>query len=643
MARRVRRVAVVTALLPDQRTAGQAAAAAAAVAGAQAEPEPEPAAPTPEELRHRREEQLLAADPALVRERDLVAEVRDDLLSGDAFLRSFTEVTDVLLAAEVSFAPIRGHGSRQWVVIAPGQRAEVLAACAAAFRGRPVYADLLGHDVTLGTVLAEALPEAVAALEGEPAAGEVEADAGEADAGEADAVDDGPAGAGAPPAESRDRVKGVRLYRPVVTSGRTLFYGPEHGCDLDFWDSAAPSDGAIAAIHEPPFGWWVPSLEPDSTVRIAGREFPVPAAFTRPRLDDITFPVDAVITWVDDGDPVWRGRRAAALAGLTRQPSTGNGDERFHNRDELRYCLRSIAMYAPWIRHVHLVTDGQLPDWLVAEHPELSVVPHREFFADPTVLPVFNSHAIETQLHRIPNLAEHFLYFNDDMFLGRPVRPEQFFQGNGAPLINLDSRVIPPGPVSSADDEYVAAQKNTRALVRREFGRDTTNTLSHAPYPLTRTLLAESAEAFTEELAATGSSLFRAATDLAPITLAASRGYLTGRVAWGRIGHRYVDVDRQAALDHLPGLLRERAVDTFCLNDGALDQVDRIEQDRIVTAFLQDYFPVAGPFEAEPPIPAARTAPAAEPVAEPEQEQDQEASAEQDEEQAVADLVEQRG
>ncbi|WP_329564780.1 stealth family protein [Kitasatospora sp. NBC_01266] len=602
VARRARRAGVLSGLLPEQRAAEQSAE------GGPGEPEPalEAAPPSPEELRREREEQLLELLPALVRQDDgLVAEVRDDLLSGDAFLRSFTETTDLLEASGIEFAPIRGQEFRQWVVIAPGQRAEVLAAFAAAFRDQPVYADLLGHDVTLRTVLAEELPQAVAALEAVPE------EAPEEQAGEQAEEQAGEEQAALPEPEAAPvvLVKGVRIYRPVVTSGRTLSYGAEHGCDLDFWDSAAPSEGAIAAIHEPPFGWWVPSLRPDTTVRIGGREFPVPAAFARPLLDDVTFPIDAVITWVDDSDPVWRGRRAAALAALPEPPATGDGPERFHNRDELRYCLRSIAMYAPWIRHVFLVTDGQQPDWLVAGHPDLTVVSHRDLFEDPAVLPVFNSHAIETQLHRIPGLSEHFLYFNDDMFLGRPVRPEQFFRGNGGPAVNLDSRVIPPGPVTADDDEYVAAQKNTRALIRREFGRDTTNTLSHAPYPLTRTLLAESAEDFAAELAGTARSVFRSTTDIAPVTLAVSRGYLAGRVGWGRIGHRYVDVDRQAALAHLPGLLKERAVDTFCLNDGRLEQVPRQEQDRIVTAFLQGYFPVAGPFEESLPVPAARTSP----------------------------------
>jgi hypothetical protein len=36
-------------------------------------------------------------------------------------------------------------------------------------------------------------------------------------------------------------------------------------------------------------------------------------------------------------------------------------------------------------------------------------------------LPTFNSHAIEGHLYRVPDLSERFIYFNDDMFLGRDV------------------------------------------------------------------------------------------------------------------------------------------------------------------------------------------------------------------------------
>ncbi|OOK70478.1 exopolysaccharide phosphotransferase cpsY domain protein [Mycobacterium kansasii] len=38
---------------------------------------------------------------------------------------------------------------------------------------------------------------------------------------------------------------------------------------------------------------------------------------------------------------------------------------------------------------------------------------------------------MESQLHHIPGLSEHFLYSNDDMFFGRPVKASMFFSPGG--------------------------------------------------------------------------------------------------------------------------------------------------------------------------------------------------------------------
>jgi len=577
------------------------------------EPEPAPVDPL-----HEREEQLLSVLPEIVRHEDRLAEVRDDVLSGEAFRLNFEEVAEVLESAGVAFAPVPDGRVRHRVAIHPGARADVLALCAKSFADQPVYADLLGHDVTLRTVLAETLPEAVATLEAEWDTGADEADEAATDEVTSDeASDDAESDGAEPPAADRIPpvvVKGIRIYRPIVTSGRSLLYGADHGCDVEFWDPAT-TQGAVASISETPFGWWVPSLEPTSVIRIGDRDYPAPEVFTRTLLDDVDFPVDAVITWVDDSDPEWQRRRAEARAARLAQAGEpaatdtpqveGDDEERFHNRDELRYCLRAIAMYAPWIRHIFLVTDDQTPDWLDTSKPGITVVSHRELFADPSALPVFNSHAIETQFHRIAGLSEHFLYFNDDVFLGRPLRPEDFFRGNGNSQLFHDGRIIPPGEPDPQDDEYVASQKNTRALLEREHGRTFTNVLAHTPHALRRSVLAEVAARYSTELAATVRSAFRSRHDLAPVTLSSHLAYLTGRAVIGRIGHTYVDVDRYSGLDQLPVLLAERSTDTFCLNDGHLDGVPRAQQHRAVVGFLQGYYPVAGPFEKTLPAPVS--------------------------------------
>jgi UDP-N-acetylglucosamine-lysosomal-enzyme len=93
-------------------------------------------------------------------------------------------------------------------------------------------------------------------------------------------------------------------------------------------------------------------------------------------------------------------------------------DNRYRDSEELRYSLRSLVRFAPWIRHIYLVTDNQIPYWLDLSHPRLTVVPHSDIFPNKSHLPVFSSPAIEAHIHRIPGLSQRFIYFNDDVMLG---------------------------------------------------------------------------------------------------------------------------------------------------------------------------------------------------------------------------------
>ncbi|MFD7031002.1 Stealth CR1 domain-containing protein [Streptomyces sp. NPDC059917] len=558
-----------------------------------------------------REEELLAAlapSEGAVRYRGRLALVRDDLLPADMRAVNLRAAAEALETAGIGYGLVPDGGLLHRVALAPGTRASALAACARAFTGRPVYAELLGDGGTLGVTLAEALPAAVAAKEAErrhDAAPEDE--------------------------DPHHKVKGVRLHQPVVTSGRTLYLGADHGCDLEFWDPPASGSGGIASLRDTPFGWWVPSLAATSTRRVGDREYPVVDALARRFPDDIDFPIDAVITWVDAADPVWRRRRdrtkaeyaeyadgaardGRAAGGSTGVPAVDDADHRYRDRGELRYCLRSIAAHAPWIRRIFLVTDDQVPGWLATDHPQVTVVSHRELFADPGALPVFNSHAIETQLHRIPGLAEHFLYFNDDIFLGRPQRPQGYFLPSGLPRVFHDTRAVPPSSPETHDDVFTASQRATRRAVEEVAQRTYPRILAHAPYPMRRSFFARLEERLPGRLAATSRSAFRSATDLAPITLAAHLALAEGRAVEGELTLAYVSTDRSQEIERLPELVHDRRTDAFCLADDCGTELSPDEQHRAVTAFLEAYFPVLSPYEKSAPVPAAEGQRAPEPA-----------------------------
>ena len=136
--------------------------------------------------------------------------------------------------------------------------------------------------------------------------------------------------------------------------------------------------------------------------------------------------IDIVVTWVDGSDPEWLKERAR-YSGTPVELS----DVRFRDWGLMRYWFRGIEKYAPWVRKIHFVTWGHLPDWLDTTNPKLHIVKHTDFIP-AEYLPTFNSHTIELNMHRIEGLSEQFIYFNDDMFLIRPVEPTLFFK-NGLP------------------------------------------------------------------------------------------------------------------------------------------------------------------------------------------------------------------
>lgn len=148
------------------------------------------------------------------------------------------------------------------------------------------------------------------------------------------------------------------------------------------------------------------------------------------------YPIDLVYLWCDGSDPKFIEEKNKRFQEVHPEYSEDNvGDIRYVQYDELKYSLRSAEMYAPWIRHIFIVTNKQTPSWL-KEHPKITIVDHTEIIPQE-LLPVFSSVCIEMFLDKIPGLAEHFLYANDDMLFNRPVSPLDFFTQESKPIVWL--------------------------------------------------------------------------------------------------------------------------------------------------------------------------------------------------------------
>lgn len=150
--------------------------------------------------------------------------------------------------------------------------------------------------------------------------------------------------------------------------------------------------------------------------------------------------IDFVITWVNDTDVDWQKEKSNYEAASDCDDSK----QRYRDWDLLRYWLRGVEAYAGWVRKIHLITWGHVPEWLVKEHPKLQIVKHEDYLPKE-ILPTYNSCVLELFLHKIPDIASHFVYFNDDMFLTKKVSPEDFFV-NGLPCDMLAFQPVVANP-----------------------------------------------------------------------------------------------------------------------------------------------------------------------------------------------------
>ena len=175
--------------------------------------------------------------------------------------------------------------------------------------------------------------------------------------------------------------------------------------------------------------------------------------------------IDIVYMWVDGSDPVWLAKKNAFEQGVASTAGEALDEARFVDNDELKYSLRSIERYAPWIRHIYIVTDGQVPAWIDLTNPRISIIDHTEIIPREA-LPTFSSPAIEWCVDNIPGLSEHFLLANDDTFIGREVSPDFFFNAKGEPIIRLKKWASSKRHISL----YLKTVERAQKLILQTFG-----------------------------------------------------------------------------------------------------------------------------------------------------------------------------
>ncbi|MDR0509854.1 MAG: Stealth CR1 domain-containing protein [Rikenellaceae bacterium] len=319
--------------------------------------------------------------------------------------------------------------------------------------------------------------------------------------------------------------------------------------------------------------------------------------------------IDFVIAWVDGADPAWRAEfsRYRAADGAAAGELTDASVSRYRDWDNLHYWFRAVERFAPWVRRIHFITWGHLPAWLDAAHPKLHVVRHEEIL-DAAYRPTFNINPLELSLHRIPGLAERFVFFNDDMFLGRPVGPERFFRC-GLPCDAARLSVIAPSSIAHILLNDVALiNRRHRKQVLRQFGKwfnlryslaDMFKSLTllpwsafagfkdpHMPQPFLKATFERLWAEEGETLGGTLPHRFRSLLDFNQYLMRYEQ-LVTGCFAPVSYRDARLDTLGEQSIEHICRFIAGRRYAMFCLNDSeAIADFDALRA-RLCSAFQQ--------------------------------------------------------
>ncbi len=303
--------------------------------------------------------------------------------------------------------------------------------------------------------------------------------------------------------------------------------------------------------------------------------------------------IDLVYLWVDGNEPQWLKKRNSFLDNTVQQE---NIIGRYESNDELKYSLRSVEKYLPWIRKIFIVTDGQVPSFIDIKHPKIKIIDHSQIIPKQ-YLPTFNSVVIEYFIHKIPDLSEYFLYANDDMFVNQNLAPDFFFK-DGLPVVRMMFTPLQRMEFSIKKalniniNSYRLSIENAYKLIEKQYGCRFTATSHHNIDAYLKSDFQHTVTTFKTVLNKIFSNRFRNETDIQRILLhydilARKRGHLkyTNRKQSCRI--RLQKKDYKKYLNKYKPVL-------FCLND-TNHATDKDRQR--VKPFLEELFPNKSSFE----------------------------------------------
>jgi hypothetical protein len=328
--------------------------------------------------------------------------------------------------------------------------------------------------------------------------------------------------------------------------------------------------------------------------------------------------IDIVYTWVNSQDSAWQKKRAEFAKEETGEDlSYRAGECRFRDNDELKYSLRSIEKYLPFIRRVYIVHTGAAPDWLRKDRDDLVFV-SQEDILPKSCFPSYQSDVIESFLYKIPGLSEYYIYSNDDTFFCAPHTEGDLFNEEGKARVGITPRLAGDYVTSVCRAMELNAGRALKKRIRTSKpvvvsrypwfpvaarclvkGIMPFNTMTHVAQPFRKSIWPEFHKIFADEIGILCQSRFRSPRGFT-INMMAHHFALSSNKAIFELHNENDYMGRSAPVENRDafkrGLLEKSSeIKRFCLNDEPADNNDGWND--YVAGILNNFFPKASRWE----------------------------------------------
>ncbi|KAM9980685.1 hypothetical protein ACTFIY_002994 [Dictyostelium cf. discoideum] len=314
--------------------------------------------------------------------------------------------------------------------------------------------------------------------------------------------------------------------------------------------------------------------------------------------------VDLVYTWVNGSDADHMETKKQVIFNLTGEQIQDFEPHRYRDIGGLKYSLRSVRKYAPWIRNIYVITANQVPTWFNSENPEnVKFIFHKNYYGNISHLPTYSSNSIESNFWNLPNeVSNCFLYLNDDVFFNRPVEKSDYFYDDqfNQKIYEIQERTQVFNEQKKLEP-YAKSFAYSNSILNKIWGEDKRRFLpDHGVQVYNKKIwLMIHDQLFDFGLDQTSSNRFRESSDLqlSFIYNQFAKRYSNQFKLASKGANLYVGIwnDEKIINNAINRILNEKNAMTICLNDG-FDFVDDEIHSKLTNLF-DTLFPEKSPFE----------------------------------------------